>query len=216
MSAAHGSGLLSAVLEDACRELRCTRNRLTVLSARIDPYRLDTPAGHRDGAWVAEQLNREIIARRTIHWRGLHYVIVSLGNVSKPNGQIYRNTDDDWTWLSENAGKAARWLGYVDFERIKDNRNSAPIIHRKARVTAHPYTSVIAGHHVDIPDVSVSEPWAHLGGFEREQPFSLAIFGEKASLEDVVSPLARYFEADLYLPQGEISTRCSSRWRRTA
>jgi hypothetical protein len=32
------------------------RNNLTFLSAQIDPYRLDTPAGHRDGAQVAHQL----------------------------------------------------------------------------------------------------------------------------------------------------------------
>ena len=36
----------------------------------------------------------------------------------KPDGEIYRNTDDDWMWLSEIAGKAARWLGYIPFERI--------------------------------------------------------------------------------------------------
>ena len=31
---------------------------MTVLSPQADPYRLDTPAGHRDGAWLAEQLDR--------------------------------------------------------------------------------------------------------------------------------------------------------------
>jgi hypothetical protein len=37
------------------------------------------------------------------------------------------------------------------------------------------------------------------------QAFHFAIFGEKSSLEDVVLPIAQQFEADLYLPTGEIS-----------
>ena len=43
----------------------------------------------------------------------------------------YENNDEDWTWLSETAGKAARWLGYIPFERITDNRNAEPVIHHK-------------------------------------------------------------------------------------
>src|SRR5258708_21927390 len=52
------SGKLRSVLEGACKELELGLNDLTVLSAQVDPYRLDTPAGHRDGSWLAEQLDR--------------------------------------------------------------------------------------------------------------------------------------------------------------
>ena len=103
-----GESALRRVLEDARAELRCSREALTVL--QVDPYRLDTPANHRDGAWVAEQLDRAIGPHRRIHWRGLHYAIVARGDVIKPNGETYLNTDDDWHWLSDNARKAARWL----------------------------------------------------------------------------------------------------------
>ena len=41
-------GVLRAVLEAARAEEQCSREALTVLVN--DPYRLDTPAGHRDGA----------------------------------------------------------------------------------------------------------------------------------------------------------------------
>ena len=50
---ANGDGALRRVLEQARGELRCSRSSLTVLSTQIDPYRLDTPSGHRDGAWLA-------------------------------------------------------------------------------------------------------------------------------------------------------------------
>jgi hypothetical protein len=183
--------------------LRCGRNKLTVLSPQVDPYRLDTPAGHRDGAWLAEQLERAVGPHRRIHWRGLHYAIVATGNIRKPNGEVYRNTDADWTWLASDAGKAARWLGYIDFNRIIDNRNSDPIIYRKPRVT--PETWVSIGLDVTIPDVDEVEPYAGVTGFEGRQPYALSIFGEKTSLEGVLLPTARRFEADLYLPAGEIS-----------
>jgi hypothetical protein len=120
----NGFGALRSVLELVRAACGSGLGELTVLSAQVDPYRLDTAAGHRDGAWLAQQLYRAVGRTRKIHWRGLHYAIVVRGNVRKPNGEIFRNTNEDWEWLSSVAGKAARWLGYIPFERITDNRNA--------------------------------------------------------------------------------------------
>jgi hypothetical protein len=199
----NGYGVLRSVLEDASADIGCSLDKLTVLSTQKDPYRLDTPAGHRDGRWLAEQLNRAIGREKRIHWRGLHYALVSTTNLTKPNGEKYRNDDENWTWLVDTAGKAARWLGYIPFERITDNRNAPPIIHRKARV--EPQAFVAIGLDVKIPDADDLEPWPFAEGFEPRQAFHFVIFGEKASLEDVVLPIAEEKQADLYLPTGEIS-----------
>ena len=196
-------GLLKQVIDSVRAKRRCSLDALTVLSSNIDPYRLDPPAGHRDGAWVKEQLDRAIGPYRRIHWRGLHYAIVAQGDEVKPDGEIYRNTDDDWHWLSDNAGKAARWLGHVAFERIIDNRNSDPIINRKPKLT--PRSTLDIELDVEIPDADDINPDAWLSDFEGRQPYALSIFGEKASLEDVLRPIAKRVEADLYLPSGEIS-----------
>jgi hypothetical protein len=190
-------------LERACEEHGFGLADLTVLSAQVDPYRLDTAAGHRDGEWLAEQLNRLYGPTKRAHWRGLHYAIVAKGKIKKPDGAIYRNTDDDWDWLTGTPAKAARWLGYVPFDRIVDQRNSPPIIHRKARVDPHAWLSI--GLDVDIPDADDIEPRAIAFGFVPRQAFHFVIFGEKSSLEDVVKPSASRNEADLYLPTGEIS-----------
>jgi hypothetical protein len=196
-------GTLRTILEEAVAANGYSRGDLTVLSAQVDPYRLDTPAGHRDGAWAAAQLHRAFGSERRTHWRGLHYAIVAAGSIRKPDGTTYHNTDEDWTWLSSVAGKAARWLGLISFERITDNRNSEPIVHRKARVMPEAFVSV--GIDVDIPDIEDIEPHAGARGFVPRQAFSFAFFGEKASLEDVLLPLAERYEADLYLVTGEIS-----------
>jgi hypothetical protein len=200
----NGYGILRSVLERAREEAGCSLSELTALSAQVDPYRLDTPAGHRDGAWLAKQLDDGIGKQRRIHWRGLHYVLVSSASpIVKPDGEVYRNTEDDWLWMSGIAGKSARWLGHIPFDRITDNRNAAPIIHRKARVTPQAFVSI--GLDVTVPDVDDIEPRPFAEGFEARQAYCFAIFGEKASLEDVLLPVAQAHQADLYLPTGEIS-----------
>jgi hypothetical protein len=202
-SAVNGFGALRSVLEGACTKAACNLGDLTVLSAQVDPYRLDTPSGHRDGQWLGEHFNRLIGRNKNIHWRGLHYVLVSTTAIVKPNGEPYRNDDANWTWLIDTAGKAARWLGYIPFDRIIDNRNASPIIHRKASLKPRALVSI--GVDVAIPDAADLEPTPIADGFEGRQAFSFALFGEKASLEDTLLPIARAKQADLYLPTGEIS-----------
>jgi hypothetical protein len=203
-SMADGNGRLRRVLETACEEHGLGLAELTVLSTQIDPYRLDTPTGHRDGAWLAKQLARFYGATKRAHWRGLYYsIIMDEDETIKPDGEVFANVEEDWIWLSEKAGKAARWLGYVPFDRIIDQRNSPPIIHRKAKV--EPDASLLVGLSVEIPDADDIEPLPHATGFEPRQAFHFVIFGEKSSLEDVLLPIAEIYEADLYLPTGEIS-----------
>ena len=44
----NGYGALRSVLETACDKAGCSLGDLTVLSAQVDPYRLDTRSSHRD------------------------------------------------------------------------------------------------------------------------------------------------------------------------
>jgi hypothetical protein len=182
----NGFGALRSVLEKACTKTGVRLDELTVLSTAVDPYRLDTTAGHRDGQWIAEQLDCLVAPGKKIHFRGLHYLLVSTTGLTKPNGKPYQNDDEDWTWLVNVAGKAGRWLGYIPFDKIIDNRNAEPEIFHKARV--RPKSAISVGIAVTIPDVD-----------------HFVLFGEKASLESVLLPIARAKQADLYLPTGEIS-----------
>jgi uncharacterized protein with GYD domain len=187
---------------EAARELTgYSQDELTVLSKGIDPYRLDTPANHRDGKWVAEQL-RIGFGEKSTHWRGLHYSLVMRERpVRKPDGNLYMNTEEDWIWLSETAGKAARWLRYIPFERITDRRNAPPIIHRKPYEPAEAWADASLG--IEFPN-NVG-PVPVISGFVPRQAYQFVLFGEKASLDEVVIPIAERFEADVYLMTGEIS-----------
>jgi len=96
----------------------------TVLAPARDPYRLDTPANHALGKWLADAYREVNPTARRLHLRGLHYALV--GRVLLPNGEMYTNNDDTWIWLSNKAAKAARWLGYLDWDALRDARNSPP------------------------------------------------------------------------------------------
>ena len=190
---------------------------LTVLTEN-DPYRIDTPDGHRIGAWFADQL-RARRGDRLTHLRGFHYALVAAGDVRKPdsgwrdpktgapskrgaNGAVYANTEEDWTWLQSEAAKAARWLGYVDFEQIIDNRNDPPFILRAE--DCEPETTLDHGLRFALPRNGLA-PQPVLSGFVGRQQFALVFHGEKSSLKTAMLPLAERFGADLYLPNGEIS-----------
>lgn len=196
----HANGRLRALLEAACESEECSLRDLTVLAVQNDPFRVDTPANHRDGEWLAIHAAQLGLSDREIHLRGLHYMIAS-GEVTKPNGLPYINDDANWVWLSEKAAKAARWLGYIPFDQISDHRNAEPIVREFEEPDPEPYINV--GVEVEIPEEI--EPRAEVADFRGRQPFKLVMFGEKASLEPILSPLCERRHADLYLPTGEIS-----------
>ena len=191
---------LSATLDAAVANNGYSAKDLTVLASQNDPFRVDTPARHRDGEWLAVQAAEHGLGDRRIHLRGLHYMLIGTG---KPNGEPYTNTEEDWLWLQGHAGKAARWLGYLPFNQIVDARNAEPVIRILKREEPSSYVNV--GVDVDIPEIEDIEPQVGIEGFAGVQPFKLVLFGEKSSLEDVLAPITSTYRADLYLPTGEIS-----------
>jgi hypothetical protein len=193
---------------------------MTVLSSRNDPYRFDTPEGHLLGRWFADQVARFVPRGQTVHLRGLHYRLVAAGNVRKPLGikgsQIqygtrYINNNESWEWLVRQPANAARWLQYVPFDRIHDERNAEPENYADlAREIRKPSGGIYTGGaaaHLDIPKVGECLPFVYGEGFDTaRQPYRIVLIGEKSSLAEVLEPIAREYQAELLLPTGEAST----------
>ena len=137
---------------------------------------------------------------RTIHNRGLHYLLIGQVQAGRPG---VRERREEWKWLTDRVSKAARWLGYVPFEQITDQRNAEPVVRilpaagrgADPRVRFRPAGAGRGG----------LRSRAHLEGGGGVQPYRLAVIGEKSSLEPVLGPVAAEYGADLYLPTGEIS-----------
>ena len=103
-----------------------------------------------------------------------------------------------------SVAKAARWLRYIPFDRIVDQRNDEPVTRGYAKpVTPRPYVSI--DFDIAIPDADDLTPQIGLDDFRAYQPYRLVIVGEKSSLRPVLDPIAVRYGADLYLPTGEIS-----------
>lgn len=199
-------------LADALEVPGRSKTSLTVLDKGNDPFRVDTPAGHRDARWLVERIEAAGLTGRTLHLRGMHYAL--LGS-SKPDGGQYINDERNWAWLSGQCAKAARWLGYLPWEAVKDQRNAEPVI--VEHDPPHPDGYITAGGlHLELPDPDQLLPRVAAVGFEGVQPYRLVIYGEKSSLEPVLAPLAARYRADLYLPTGEISDTLMHRMASTA
>lgn len=222
-----GGGPLGLTLAMACAG-GLPAGEVTVLDAKADPFRLDTRQGHAKARWFMEQVERLIGDRERFHLRGLHYRLVASGDVIRPDGGQYENTQADADWLNDMS-KAARWLGYLPFERVVDQKNPDPIIFRQPREDRYggrPFGTVSASFVYRIPDIFTPAdpevidlpPSPLLCGFrdKAESPFAFAFFGEKSSLEPVLAPLARRYEADLYLAGGELSDTLIYRMARDA
>jgi hypothetical protein len=201
----NGSHPLRAALE----ELGGPLTRWTVMKEESDPFRMDTPANHRDAQWLADRI-AALRLTLPIHVRGLHY---SLLGQARPDGSEYINTDKRWQWL-EQVASVARTLNYVDYESIIDRRSNEPVL--RLWTPPVPQPRVWADFEPWVPDAEDLTPTVGVDGFVGSQPYHLAIFGEKSSLEPVLGPIAERYQADLFLATGDLSNTMVYRLAKTA
>jgi len=174
----------------------------TVMSNMTDPFRLDTPANNRNAEWLAAAW--KLCKLTEIHARGLHYSLVSLPDLIKPDGGRYLNSERDWLFLQTTVNHA-RWLGHIDFDAITDERNAGPELYlppdygRCGIEVEHDAERLIYFPRMPTIDVFCQAPHAR-------QAFRLILIGEKSSLRNVLRPICQKYEAELILPTGELST----------
>lgn len=176
---------------------------LTVLSAQNDPYRLDTKANHQKAKWFRDAMDAvgRLEGPSTIHNRGIYYAFV--GEVTLPGGEPFINNDDCYSFLVE-ASNIARWLGYVPWSKIVDERSESPVVKLRNQGTGKYYVNVPA---LDSTDININDllPTVRADLGEPRQSYRLGLYGEKTSLRNVLEPISYEYNADLFLSSGEIS-----------
>ncbi|MGZ4763922.1 MAG: hypothetical protein ACXV7I_15920 [Ilumatobacteraceae bacterium] len=85
-----------------------------------------------------------------------------------------------------SVAKAARWLGYISFDRIVDQRNDEPVVKLWRPQIPEPYVSV--DFEIYLPDADDLTPRVKVAGFTGAQPYHLVLVGEKSSLRPVLEP----------------------------
>ena len=180
--------------------LRPTLKACTALSDSLDPYRMHKPKSRRLAQWVAEQF-AQYDNRRRIHIRGLHYRFV--GVAVDPDGKVYANTEENWDMI-QDAVAAARWLGLLPWDVIRDGRNS------EADILVPPNWEPTATLRVGQVEIYLPEelkPHWEINGNFIVQPWQQLVVGEKQILLDDVAPICRRYQASLWLPTGEPSAQ---------
>lgn len=172
---------------------------LLALSPKNDPFYKGTPGDWINGRWFAAVYSRAGYSNfQPPHLRRVHYWTVSQEPpVAMPNGKPYENTERCWEYLIE-ASKAARYLGLVAINGITDNKNPEPHINAFYD-DEDPYVAI------DIPELD--DPAVNIWGIDlaKAQPYHLEIWCEKSTMNDVLLPICRTFNANLVTFQGEVS-----------
>ena len=100
--------------------------------------------------------------RTSVHLRAVHYMLVSRGDVGRPDGRPYQNTEQCWKWLAD-ASAPARYLGLVDAESFIDRKNPPPRLHggRAGRVPGGRPDVVGrgAGRGLALPSIETEPAW---------------------------------------------------------
>jgi hypothetical protein len=203
-----GSGVLGDRMRAEMAASRLSVAALSVLSPGSDMYQRATVSGHRDAKWFADHLNLVAPDGRVTHLRGFHYLLVSSGDVLLPSGMLYINNADSAKFLNTVA-RSARWLGYVPFERIIDNRNDEPLtILPETLVDRAGFAVWSDRDSIELPDDFAEwSPDIHLSGGNVTQPYRIILIGEKSSLRSELEPIRDMVNGELILPTGELSDK---------
>lgn len=176
---------------------------LLALSRSNDPFFI-SPAQAQQAEWFAAQWERFNL-QDGVHLRCIHYMLVSQANpVAMVDGRPYQNTELCWQYLG-NASKAARCLGLVAADSLKDARN--PDVTLSREYPARPDCGMRLGFDWmgesmgwDMPRIDTrladsldwSVPGIEVDGYgptDHDQPFHLELISEKSTMDDVLVPL---------------------------
>jgi len=195
------------------KERKCRVTDLIALAVQNDPFYAGTSSQWRDAEWFAKIWEEAGYGNGgRVHLRRIHYRVVSLGTVVKPDGDPYQNTEKDWEYL-QSASRYARFLGLVDARCFEDRRNPDPIIgsydERSTERVWNPEIELSETSwdlpeeiYVDLDDLSdaTEAPAPVVRGYdywEQRQPYQVELWCEKSTMNDVLEPIAHRYGCNI-------------------
>ncbi len=200
-------------IKEMAKEKGCNIPDLLVLAAKNDPYYSGSKANREKAEWFAELWQRFGFSKG-VHLRRVHYRFVSQENPQKHDGKSYKNTEQDWSYLCE-AGKQARYLGYIDPGAFVDRRNPAPHVYSEVELNCSPAWDIsfnewwLPSIETDLAlDLDWRLPRFSLHGYEYSeaiQPYHIEIWVEKSTMNDILEPLCQRYAVNLVTGEGFMS-----------
>ncbi len=165
-----------------------------VLSRYRDPWTPWSEVHIQKANWVAEHFKT---MGRQIHERGFHYWLVSIGDIVKPDGTPYSNTEKDWNLLQQWV-KWAKYLQIGDWTNLIDRKHPEPAVYLEENVEPgylyegletpdklvdNKLTGLVEAI---IEDIMFVAPHYEYGGY---QNYFLVLFCEKNTMNDYIAPV---------------------------
>jgi hypothetical protein len=200
-------------LKALAKELRRPASTLYALAHGNDPFYIG-PQRTIQANWIAEIWHRLGISSG-YHLRRIHYRLISQPDpILKPSGARYENTYDCWTELL-TAVRDAIALDLIPDDTLVDRRNGEArlfqIEARDANIELYSYLPEYEQFGLPrLPRIDrPSLPWLGLDPPTVPQPYQVEIWAEKATIDDVLLPLAVRYKVNIQTGVGEVSaTRC--------
>jgi hypothetical protein len=191
-------------IKELARLSSCKVTDLIALSRNNDPFYCGTEGDRQSASWFGK-LWEKFGYNYGVHLRRVHYQIVSFWDICLPNGKPYENTEQCWDYLA-SAASAARYLGIVDPASFVDRRNPKPVIPDFSRSIP---SIEVYGHsefsfESELPSFP-STPRYCLTGYQQVQPYSIEIWCEKSTMNDVLVPLCKQYDLTFVTGLGELS-----------
>ena len=219
------SGLPPSPLKQLGKKLGRSVSSLLVMDRENDPFAIGTAKHHQWAQWFAELHGGSQVR----HLRRLHYVAVSVGGMTTPDGsRPYENVERHWQKLNE-AARYARHLGYVSPSLIEDRRNPPPEIYFEARECPTPRVEMevdrgswfLPSLSWQLDDIRLTvghRPIVH--GYdwdpEHDEPVHVEVWVEKTTVNDVLEPLCRRLNVNFIAGPGFQSITNAHRLTRRA
>ena len=187
------------------KQMKTPVTELIALAPSNDPFYVGAQAQRVAAEWFADVFNGFGIASN-VHIRRIHYRMISQETpILIPNGKPYENTEECWKHLN-SASKYARYLDLVDSALFVDKRNPDPVIfnHRSEYAPGVTVANNVSLDSVELYSIP-SLPSYTLSGFGTNQRYHLEIWCEKSTMNDVLEPLCRRYNANLVTGIGEMS-----------
>jgi hypothetical protein len=190
-----------SLLKRTAAKSNLSPHEILALAPQNDPFYVGAPRQVQKARWF-EQIYSLMGNPPNCHIRRVHYWLVTTKAISKPNGQQYENTQNDWCLLTL-AAKYARYLGLVPIENIIDRRNPDPTIYTQFWNHKKPSEVRDSIDEESIIESIVDQFYCYNPSLT--QRYMIELWAEKSTMNDVLLPVCERYGANLVTGLGEMS-----------
>lgn len=179
-------------LQAAAQEMGVPVKDILALAPKNDPFWTGTCTQVAMAEWFAGEFSGYPSG---VHLRRMHYALMSRPGAQMHDGSPYENTIECWQYMME-AGKYARYLGLVELGDFEDHKAPAPFL-RASYCQSQAIGEAVEDFIAEISFIPIN---AH-----QLQAYHLEVWIEKSTMQDVLEPIARRYQANIIIGEGELS-----------